>query len=397
MPTRIEKGMYWDRALRLNEGCTYVSLGCDHCWSCTQAHMRSHQKNPKIQAQYGGVTTPEGKWNSHIKLLEQNLELPLRVKKPTRWAIWNDLFHEDVPLQFMSKAFDVIQQCPQHTFLLLTKRPHRMGVFVSAWIGGYHHKNPLRGSFCRKVMPNLWLGVTAENQEMANKRIPILLNVPAAVRFVSVEPMLGPVNLKNYLSKYFCVACGWKGNNSHIEWLGSAERCTQFHFCPKCSTKIFQEEGWGRSIKYPGIDWVICGGESGPGARPMHPDWVRLIRDQCNKANVPFFFKGWGGYAPVYPKYEDADALKKDSYTYKMGGVNGYGSTKTEILLGNCGTEFGETEYIRPNPRDRFGCGHRNTVYLNQTNSKNNPWWMAKVGKKAAGRLLNDRTWDEVP
>ena len=119
---------------------------------------------------------------------------------------------------------------PQHLFLILTKRPEKMlDIF-----------KPTSG------LPNMWIGVSVENQKQADARIPILLQIPAAKCFVSIEPMLGPIRLQHY--------------------------------------------GTGTSI-----DWVICGGESGPGARPMHPDWPRSIRDQCQSAGVPFFFKQWGG------------------------------------------------------------------------------------------------------
>lgn len=152
---------------------------------------------------------------------------------------------------------------------------------------------------------NCWLGVTAENQQRADERIPILLQIPAAIRFVSVEPMLGPVKLPE---ETVCLGCG---------------RDIYKHDCG-CPA------GTGKRLKYK-IDWVICGGESGPGARPMHPDWARSLRDQCQDAGVPFFFKQWGEYSvlqgereieafhPVMKKHPYRGMFEGDSIAYKVG------------------------------------------------------------------------------
>jgi protein gp37 len=166
-----------------------------------------------------------------------------------------DLFHERVPKSWILSVFGVMVGCPQHTFMILTKRPKRMKEFVDDTISrGITWREGVTG----RLPNNIWLGVTAENQEMADERIPILLQIPAAVHFVSVEPMLGPVDLDG---------------NEYI-----------------CETLIKNRHTIGVYL-----DWVICGGESGPGARPIHPDCVRLLRDQCIDSGVPFFFKQWGG------------------------------------------------------------------------------------------------------
>lgn len=171
--------------------------------------------------------------------------------------------HAEVPDEFIIDVFAAMAVARQHTFQILTKRPGRMrsllrnprfaatlrrpvGLFTSAW---------------EWPLPNVWLGVSAENQRWADIRIPVLLDTPAAVRFVSAEPLLGPLDLSEYLF------CGDDG---------------VAHTCTGCT-----------------LDWVIAGGESGPGARPMHPDWVRSIRDLCGRATVPFFFKQWGAWAPA--------------------------------------------------------------------------------------------------
>ncbi len=157
-----------------------------------------------------------------------------------------DLFHKDVPTSYIAQVFRMMEYCTQHIFLVLTKRPERMKQLINGVVTGWETEH-------RK---HIWLGVTAENQEQADKRIPILLSVPAAVRFLSIEPMLEPLTL-----------AGFDGVNTYRPWLDKV--------------------AWGTPL----INWVICGGESGPGARPMHPDWARSLRDECANAGVPFFLK----------------------------------------------------------------------------------------------------------
>jgi len=178
---------------------------------------------------------------------------------------------------------------PEHTFMVLTKRPERMKEYFNTrprdsmkqervlvidemGASNYSVSLPLR---------NVWLGVTAENQEQADKRIPVLLQIPAAVRFVSVEPMLGPVDLTELPIPY--------------------EICNRgFNF-----NALTDQDDEHFYNDHPKIDWVICGGESGPGARPMHPDWTRSLRDHCQAAGVPFFFKQWGEWETFYDRDND--------------------------------------------------------------------------------------------
>jgi protein gp37 len=220
-------------------GCTPASEGCQNCYAKRMA--------TRLKGRYGYPEDEPFKVTLHPEKLKE----PLKWKKPRRVFVCSmgDLFHEQVPDEYIAKVWEVMNNASQHTFLVLTKRPQRMKDFL-ARLGWYIHDRdgyPMEAVLDeggKYTLKNVWLGVTAENQQRADERIPILLQIPAAVRFVSIEPMLGPVVIPE-------------------EW----------------------------------PDWVICGGETGPGARPIHPDWVRSLRDQCQVAGTPFFFKSWGEWA----------------------------------------------------------------------------------------------------
>jgi len=200
------------------------------------------------------------------------------------------------PLDWMCEILRVIEKCPQHTFMILTKRHGGLSMFnhVCGW---------------PEELDNIWIGVSVENQARADERIPVLLDTPAAVRFVSCEPLLGPIDLDPYIE---CPCCTY-GDTAPPRTLPCL--CGEL------------------------IDWVIVGGESGPNARPMHPDWARSIRDQCQAASVPFFFKQWGEWVPC--------CMVEDETQHPQKMLEG-------------------------------------TI-------------MSRVGKKVAGKLLDGRTWDEYP
>ena len=162
-----------------------------------------------------------------------------------------DLFHEDMPDKVISMLFNTMREASHHTFLILTKRPHRMRYYMTEY-----------EVFNYGVSPNIWIGVSAENQEQANRRIPVLLQIPAAKRFVSIEPMLSEISLR------WLAAWGGMGTKPR-EWNKSTNELDGLRE----------------------LDWVICGGESGPKARPMEYGWAWLLMDQCTSAGVPFFYK----------------------------------------------------------------------------------------------------------
>jgi protein gp37 len=231
-------------------------------------------------------------WTGKVRLIEEHLEDPLRWKRPRRIFVnsMSDLFHESVPDSDIEAIFGVMATAGHHTFQILTKRPERMLDFVSkvkhstcvaAMIvkGSNTHSEGGRRSRI-KTMPrgwpwplrNVWLGVSVEDQKTADERIPLLLQTPAAVRWISAEPLLGAIDLTRL-------------KPPSVTWMDCLEG--REHFGP------------GVASGGPHLDWVVVGGESGSGARPMHPEWVRSIRDQCARAGVPFFFKQWGAWGPV--------------------------------------------------------------------------------------------------
>jgi protein gp37 len=228
---------------------------------------------------YDGLLAKGGQWNGKIKVVESVMDQPLRWQKPRLIFVnsMSDLFHENVADEVIDRIFEVMESAKRHTFQILTKRPQRMRDYVLARLAAkkeYADKfddcptEAMRNSPAARLareaaacLPsNIWIGVSIEDQAAADERIPLLLEVPAAVRWLSMEPLLAPVDLARWLE------------------LGGLD------------TDL--------GLSNPGIDWVVVGGESGPKARPMHPQWARDLRDQCSLAGVPFLFKQWGEWAP---------------------------------------------------------------------------------------------------
>ena len=262
-------------------GCSPVSEGCRMCYAARMAATRL-----QLHQRYAGLATfsdGKAKWTGEVRLNHDVLEQPLHWKKPRRIfvASMSDLFHPDVPAGFIYDVFKIMCKTPQHTFQVLTKRPHRMRDFVYAWSGGQIFA---KASFA-KLHPNIHLGVSVENQAAADERREYLRQCPAAVKFVSYEPALGPVD--------------WTG------WEFASQ--------------------------------IISGGESGPGARRSHPNWHRATLDFCQENDIAYFMKQWGRWLPL----SQASQRLVDSY---------------------------------PAPKEFYD-----------------------VGKKAAGHMLDGRTWQEFP
>ncbi len=313
-------------------GCTKISAGCKNCYFMTM-HERRHR------AWLGG-TWPDAPRQYHVpatvlQLMPDRLDQPLRWAKPRRIFVnsLSDLFHEDIPEAFIDSVFGIMILARRHTFQILTKRPERMRRYILRLEG------VVKEAGGEWPLPNVWLGTSVEDQAAANLRIPELLATPAAVRFLSCEPLLGGLYLDPWLPPKITAG------GLSAEMLEIRE-----------TTEAIAADLRKREAETGLLHWVIAGGESGPGVRPMHPDWARALRDQCATAGVPFFFKQWGEWAP-----HDQPPIR--------GEYNGAGV------------------FLKPN--GRFG------MQLD--------WWdgnaaaMNKVGKKKAGRVLDGRTHDGMP
>lgn len=236
--------------------CTPVSAGCARCWHLTMTKRLAG--NPAIsveaRAAYAGDAPP--------LLIEERLGEPLSLKKGSRIGVqfMGDLFCKDVPFEYVAEIEDVMSSTPQHTYMLLTKRPDRMLEWVT-WMANEGAEMP---SAFVALGDNIWLGTTVENPDQL-WRILVLLQIPAAVRFVSVEPMLGPVDFARWLPGQF-------DGTTHTDHAG------------------VERYDLGGAPVHP-LDWVICGAETGPGARPMDRDWAYSLKDQCWTGDIPFFFK----------------------------------------------------------------------------------------------------------
>lgn len=336
-------------------GCSIVSPGCTNCYAMAMA-ARIEKMNPG--SHYDGTTkrvNGNAVWTGKVSLAPDHiLTQPLRWKKPRRIFVnsMGDLFHEAVSDEWIDKIFAVMALCPQHTFQVLTKRSKRMREYLqdmhpssSRVIAIRHATAPFvaladdQSRPYRFPLPNVWLGVSTEDQTRADERLGDLFEIPAAVRFISYEPAIGRFDL--------CEQLGMWWNSTIGTWESTGD--------------AINRDKWGKKK----LDWLICGGESGPDARPMHPDWARSIRDQCAAAGVPFFFKQWGEWAA-------------DEQTH----FSGFSQRGHAVAMADGRILVAGTDYSHDKAAANFG------------DRAVNVW---NVGKARAGRLLDGIEHNAMP
>jgi protein gp37 len=324
-------------------GCSHVSAGCQNCYAERQAVRLARMHAPALEKYR--LVVRDNQWSGAACADAAALTKPLTWRRPRRIFVCSmgDLFHHGVSRCTINTLFAIMALAPQHTYQVLTKRPSRAYQYLSdpharervimragqiAWTQWHitADTKALRDAI-QWPMPHVWLGVSAENQLLARERITTLLHCPAALRWVSVEPMLGPVNLAPWLPS--------------VETLG------------------------------PSLDWVVCGGESGPHARPLHPDWVRRLRDDCKRAAVPFLLKQWGEWI----------AYEEQGQPPLLHSQNGHRINAHELPP--------DLDYL--NDAQGWHWDHLNP-YDHTT-----PMLYRRVGRKSAGRQLDGRTHEEYP
>lgn len=328
----IETGISWTTST-FNPwiGCSKVGPGCDHCYAEARMDSRLHVVNwgPKQPRKHTSVANWRGpvKWNAERARAIAAGENPL----PHRvfCSSLADVFDNEVSEDWRIELFELIRSTPHLTWQLLTKRIGNAKKMIDSVISTLDIGHD--PEFAAWPWPNVWIGATVVNQAEADRDIPKLLDVPAAVRFLSIEPMLGPIDL-----------------------LATGDTLCRCDGCMSMAKRHPESAGLQR------IDWVICGGESGKDARPMHPDWARSLRDQCSAAGVPFFFKQWGEHSYEYDRHrDDPDYRKCNEWDKKPGRwIN---------LAGGHGLSGERVHYA-----------HR-------------------VGTKAAGNLLDGVQWQQFP
>lgn len=274
-------------------GCTKVSPGCAYCYA------------ERLMLRFGGKPFLPGK--AEIVLHPERLDAPLRWRKPRRVFVnsMSDLFHEEVPDEFIDQVFARMRAARWHVFQILTKRPERMRAYVGPREGSTSSKHWYSANNWRWPLPNVWLGVSVENQRWADERIPLLLDTPAAIRFVSCEPLLAPLDIARWLrvrTDYHAAVLGGASyygsyDRRHLDWVicgGESSGPEGRRLVERCMKHQSCRAG------YPKTAGEVCGECDAVGPARWRPTaealaWVRSLRDQCVAARVPFLMKGWGG------------------------------------------------------------------------------------------------------
>lgn len=320
-------------------GCTHAGgPGCDFCWA--------KRMSKRHRGRFGYPADDPFRPTCHPERLKE----PLRWQKSRRVFVTSmgDLFHDQIPYDFVKLVFDVCWRVnsdrlnthptrPPHTFMFLTKRPKRMGELWHLYLKERRNWDEVKGldGLDSEVARTFWFGTSAETQEWLLKRGKELASIPAAVRWLSLEPMLGPMDLRP-LADIELRSLKIEGEPPPIK--------------PEIVSLPFH--------------WIVCGGESGPGARPLHPDWVRGIRDQCQRATgTAFYFKQWGDWSPNICPSETPKSTR-----WIIQQRNGYTHRPVKVYRWATSDFAGTGDVVQ-----------------------------VRVGKKAAGRLLDGRTWEEFP
>lgn len=364
-------------------GCSHASPGCKHCFAQDLAgsRLRSH-------ASRAGLTQPSKAgpvWTGEVRLNEKWLDQPLRWARPREIFVCahGDLFHESVPDAWIDRVFAVMALAQQHTFQVLTKRSARMRAYCTdlatprrIWelvcdlvlagapgCGDVVLIAPVMDERAappgRRLhlgtwpLPNVWKGVSVEDQTRADERLPELFATPAALRWMSGEPLLGPVDLSAVKVP-----------------IGGQLNALSGHWASWPLGEVRGQAFISMRAQQPTLDWVVVGGESGRGARPMHPQWARQLRDQCAAAGVPFFFKQWGAWVP-FSEWPDDEAAYDRLYHPAPAShpVAMRRARFPETVLHADGSRHGPTS---------------ETAY----SAGSGAMLMFEVGKKAAGRML---------
>lgn len=302
-------------------GCVKVSAGCTNCYAAALPPLM--RRNARWGATEPRIVAGDDYWKQPLSWDRKARKDG--VRRRVFCASTADVFEERQDLDpWRERLWKLIDDTPQLDWLLLTKRPH----------------NAHRWSTNHQWPTNAWIGTSVENQEAASTRIPYLLDVPARIRFLSCEPLVGPLTLEDWLAPRADCACAGGGASDLAK------------ICPKC--------GHRTGTYKPKIHWVIVGGESGPKARPIHPFWPVKLREECRNAGIPFFFKQWGKWRP--PQIGE-------HFSYEHGKDQDIPTFLVEPTDGR--------------------------LYTERIHGSQSP--MMRVGRQKAGNILVDRTWEQVP